>query len=194
MTCRSGPASWSSVVGSRAPTSCTTWHGRVDRHPAGRERRGHVGVDVARGRADHPTGVELHAGRQGRAARPARQRAAHLPGHRRRAGVLRLRSRAAAWFEPVRDECRAVRERVGVLALNAFAAFEVAGADAAAVLDRLTTNRPPNVGGRPGQRRRVRLHDQSGDAFAWVDPAPAPAGRADPGRPPPGADAGGAGP
>ncbi len=44
-------------------------------------------------------------------------------------------------FALVADECRAVRERVGVLDLSSFAKFEVAGRDAHALLDRVTANR-----------------------------------------------------
>ncbi len=50
-------------------------------------------------------------------------------------------------FEPVGEECRAVRERVGVADLTAFAKFEVTGADAEAVLARLSANRLPREGG-----------------------------------------------
>ncbi len=50
------------------------------------------------------------------------------------------------WFEPVREEVRAVRERVGVLDSTAFAKLDLIGPDAAAVLDRLTTNTVPAVG------------------------------------------------
>jgi dimethylglycine dehydrogenase len=50
------------------------------------------------------------------------------------------------WFEPVREECRAVRERVGILDSTAFAKFDLVGPDAARVLDRLTTNTVPNPG------------------------------------------------
>ena len=58
----------------------------------------------------------------------------------------RVGFRRVEWFEPVREECRAVRERVGVLELSAFTKVEVRGPDAAAVLDGLTTNRLPRVG------------------------------------------------
>ncbi|MGB0388633.1 MAG: GcvT family protein [Ardenticatenaceae bacterium] len=44
-------------------------------------------------------------------------------------------------FEVVADECRAVRERVGVLDLSSFAKFEVSGPDAKAFLNRLCANR-----------------------------------------------------
>ena len=50
-------------------------------------------------------------------------------------------------FEVVRDECLAVRERVGVLDLSGFAKYDVTGPDARNVLDRLCANRMPNVGG-----------------------------------------------
>lgn len=52
------------------------------------------------------------------------------------------------WFETVGEECRAVREKVGLLDLSAFAKFEVSGAGAVAYLDQLSTNRlPAEVGG-----------------------------------------------
>lgn len=50
------------------------------------------------------------------------------------------------WFEPVREECRAVRDRVAILDSTAFAKFDLVGPDAATVLDRLATNTIPNVG------------------------------------------------
>ena len=50
-------------------------------------------------------------------------------------------------FEPVGTEVRGVRERVGIADLTAFAKFEVTGADAGALLDRLSANRLPRVGG-----------------------------------------------
>lgn len=58
----------------------------------------------------------------------------------------RIGFRRVEWFEPVREECRAVRERVGLLDLSAFAKFELRGPDAATALDHLTTNRLPAVG------------------------------------------------
>ena len=45
--------------------------------------------------------------------------------------------------EVVAEECRAVRERVGVLDLSSFAKYEVTGAGAEAFLDRITANRMP---------------------------------------------------
>ncbi|MEM7272098.1 MAG: FAD-dependent oxidoreductase [Actinomycetota bacterium] len=50
-------------------------------------------------------------------------------------------------FDVVGEECRAVRERAGVADLTAFSKFEVTGADAAALLDRLTANRMPATDG-----------------------------------------------
>ena len=46
-------------------------------------------------------------------------------------------------FEIVGAECRATRERAGIADLTAFSKFEVTGADAGALLDRLTANRMP---------------------------------------------------
>lgn len=50
------------------------------------------------------------------------------------------------WFPVVAEECRAVRERVGILDSTAFAKFDLVGPDAAAVLDSLTTNSLPKTG------------------------------------------------
>ncbi|MYD85925.1 MAG: aminomethyl transferase family protein, partial [Acidobacteria bacterium] len=49
-------------------------------------------------------------------------------------------------FELVREECLAVRERVGVLDLSGFAKYDVTGPDARAMLDRLCANRVPRRG------------------------------------------------
>ncbi|MYE57167.1 MAG: aminomethyltransferase, partial [Acidimicrobiaceae bacterium] len=46
-------------------------------------------------------------------------------------------------FDPVGDEVRGVRERVGIADITAFASFEVTGAGAATLLDRLSANRLP---------------------------------------------------
>ena len=56
--------------------------------------------------------------------------------------------RRPAWHDPVGEECRVVREAVGVMDLSAFAKYEVTGADAAAYMDRLTTGRIPPRDGR----------------------------------------------
>ena len=55
-----------------------------------------------------------------------------------------------AWRETVAGECAAVRDRAGLVDLSAFAKFEVAGADAAAFVERLGANRPPRAVGRVG--------------------------------------------
>ncbi|MDE0450215.1 MAG: FAD-dependent oxidoreductase [Gammaproteobacteria bacterium] len=49
-------------------------------------------------------------------------------------------------FELVREECLAVRERVGILDLSGFAKYDVTGPDARTMLDRLCANRVPGVG------------------------------------------------
>ena len=50
-------------------------------------------------------------------------------------------------FEVVRDECLAVRERVGVLDLSGFAKYDVTGPDAHTFLNRLCANKMPD---KPG--------------------------------------------
>ena len=50
-------------------------------------------------------------------------------------------------FEVTAQECRAVRERVGLLDLSSFAKFEVAGADAEDFLNRVCANRMPRKDG-----------------------------------------------
>ena len=55
-----------------------------------------------------------------------------------------------AWREAVAAECRAVRDRAGLVDLSAFAKFEIAGADAGAFVERLGANRPPRMDGRIG--------------------------------------------
>ena len=60
--------------------------------------------------------------------------------------VERYGHRRMNYFDTVREECKAVRERVGVIDLSAFSKFDVAGADAAAFLDRVLANRVPRNG------------------------------------------------
>ena len=56
--------------------------------------------------------------------------------------------RRSNWWEPVRAEALAVRERVGLMDLSTFSKFDVAGPDAAAFLDRICANRlPAKTGG-----------------------------------------------
>jgi dimethylglycine dehydrogenase len=50
-------------------------------------------------------------------------------------------------FEVVRDECTAVRERVGLIDLTGFAKYDVIGADAEAFLNRVLANRMPRRDG-----------------------------------------------
>ena len=50
-------------------------------------------------------------------------------------------------FDVVRDECLAVRERVGVLDLSGFAKYDVTGADAESFLNRVCANRMPSANG-----------------------------------------------
>ena len=60
------------------------------------------------------------------------------PGTEEQYGYRRMN-----WFDSVAEECRAVRERVGVLDLSAFSKFDVTGLDSAAFLDRVVANRVP---------------------------------------------------
>jgi dimethylglycine dehydrogenase len=55
--------------------------------------------------------------------------------------------RRSSAFDQVGAEVRAVRERVGVADLTAFSKYDVTGADAAALLDRLAANKLPGDGG-----------------------------------------------
>ena len=66
---------------------------------------------------------------------------------------------------PVGDECRAVRDAVGLLEIATFARYEVSGEGAAAWLDRMLANRMPREGRHDAvadaERRRQadrRLH------------------------------------
>jgi dimethylglycine dehydrogenase len=62
--------------------------------------------------------------------------------------VEKLQHRRNNVFDLVAAECRAVRERVGIMDLSSFAKFDVTGPGAEALLDRLTANRlPRKVGG-----------------------------------------------
>ena len=47
------------------------------------------------------------------------------------------------WFEPVRAECAAVRERAGLMDLSTFAKFDVTGAGAQVFLERISANAIP---------------------------------------------------
>ncbi|MFI5018114.1 MAG: glycine cleavage T C-terminal barrel domain-containing protein, partial [Dongiales bacterium] len=50
------------------------------------------------------------------------------------------------WFEAVGEECRALRDEVGLLEISTFAKYEVSGPGSAAWLDRLLANRLPRPG------------------------------------------------
>ena len=54
--------------------------------------------------------------------------------------------RRSRWFEAVGEECRNVRDNVGLLDMTAFAKARVRGPGAAAFLSRLVANRLPRVG------------------------------------------------
>lgn len=54
------------------------------------------------------------------------------------------------WFEVVGDECRAVRDRVGIADMSVLSKFEVSGRDAAAFMETLGANTPPAQVGRIG--------------------------------------------
>ncbi len=51
-------------------------------------------------------------------------------------------------FDVVRDECLAVKDRVGILDLSGFAKYDVTGSDAAGFLNRVCANRIPKKVGR----------------------------------------------
>ncbi len=58
--------------------------------------------------------------------------------------------RRPGWYPAAREECRAVRERVGVLDMTAFTKFEVTGPDARDFLNHMTTGIVPKTLGRIG--------------------------------------------
>ncbi|MGH6960626.1 MAG: GcvT family protein, partial [Dongiaceae bacterium] len=58
--------------------------------------------------------------------------------------------RRTNFFEPVREECKAARERVGLLDLTGFSKFEISGPSAEIYLDRIVANRLPKKIGRIG--------------------------------------------
>jgi dimethylglycine dehydrogenase len=64
--------------------------------------------------------------------------------------VEKLQFRRTNTFNLVAAECRAVRERVGIMDLSSFAKFDVTGPGAEALLDRLTANRLPKKQGGVG--------------------------------------------
>ncbi len=68
--------------------------------------------------------------------------------------------RRQPWFDAVAEECQAVRTAAGLLDLTAFSKIEVAGRDAAALLDRVSANALP---GRDGQVRLAHLLTPAGN-------------------------------
>ena len=58
--------------------------------------------------------------------------------------------RRSRWFEHVGDECRNVRDNVGILDMTAFAKARLSGPGAAAFLDGFVANRLPGAPGRIG--------------------------------------------
>jgi len=59
----------------------------------------------------------------------------------------RLQYRRNNVFDIVAEECRAVRERVGIMDLSSFAKFDVSGPGAETLLDHLTANKLPKKAG-----------------------------------------------
>jgi len=59
----------------------------------------------------------------------------------------KLQYRRNNLFHIVAEECRAVRERVGIMDLSSFAKFDVSGPVAETLLDRLTANKLPKKAG-----------------------------------------------
>lgn len=56
--------------------------------------------------------------------------------------------RRPAWYAAVAEECKAVRERVGIMDLSAFGKIDVSGSDAHAFVERMIANRAPTKVGR----------------------------------------------
>ncbi len=54
--------------------------------------------------------------------------------------------RHTTWFDTVAAECRAVRDRVGLMEVSGFTRFELSGPGAAGFLDSMTAGRLPRVG------------------------------------------------
>ena len=85
--------------------------------------------------------------------------------------------RRSRWFEAVGEECRNVRDNVGVLDMTAFAKARVRGPGAAAFLNRLVANRLPRVGRvalchalntRGGVHSEFTIHREAEDSFYLV--------------------------
>ena len=85
--------------------------------------------------------------------------------------------RRSRWFAPVGDECRNVRDNVGLLDMTAFAKARLSGPGAAAFLNRLVANRLPRVGRiglchalntRGGVHSEFTIHREAADRFYLV--------------------------
>ena len=85
--------------------------------------------------------------------------------------------RRSRWFEHVGNECRNVRDNVGVLDLTTFAKARVSGEGAAAFLGRLVANRLPRTGrvglthalnARGGVHSEFTIHHEEADRFYLV--------------------------
>ena len=85
--------------------------------------------------------------------------------------------RRSRWFEPVGEECRNLRDNVGLLDMTAFAKARVSGPGAAAFLDGLVANRLPRVGrvglchalnARGGAHSEFTIHREAPDRFYLV--------------------------
>ncbi len=85
--------------------------------------------------------------------------------------------RRSRWFEAVGEECRNVRDNVGLLDMTAFAKARVRGPGAAAFLNRLVANRLPRVGRvalchalntRGGVHSEFTIHREAEDSFYLV--------------------------
>ena len=85
--------------------------------------------------------------------------------------------RRSRWFEAVGEECRNVRDNVGVLDMTAFAKARVRGPGAAVFLNRLVANRLPRTGRvalchalntRGGVHSEFTIHREAEDRFYLV--------------------------
>ena len=85
--------------------------------------------------------------------------------------------RRSRWFEAVGEECRNVRDNVGLLDMTAFAKARVRGPGAAAFLNRLVANRLPRVGRvalchalntRGGVHSEFTIHREAENSFYLV--------------------------
>ena len=85
--------------------------------------------------------------------------------------------RRSKWFEHVGEECRNVRDNVGVLDMTAFAKARLSGPGAAAFLDRFVANRLPRTGriglchaldSRGGVHSEFTIHREAADCFYLV--------------------------